>query len=370
MKTDFSWDSADNLEFFGQPTQPTIEEAIVDPEVETTEEEVVDNKNKSKDKPEVKEEEFTFFDDEAGEEVETKVNKTPKTTTEDTYFNDLYADLKDKGIIKNVELEEGEVLTADRLLEIQEEEFNIEVENRINEFADNIIGEEGVALMKFLRDGGNIKDYVIAMKEAPDIPSGNIEDEDYQEKIVASKLRMDGWSEEEILDQIEYLQSAGTLKKRAAFFEKKLKEKAQAKKEKVLQEQESKRRQAELKRQEFEGTLKQTITSKTDFYGLKVTPAKANKILKNITTPSIELEDGTKITKVQDDLAKAFNDPEKLIALSVILDNNFDFSAFSKKIADEKVKDVKKNIENRRTNPRNVTGSSNIGSSLADYFDF
>ena len=104
--------------------------------------------------------------------------------------------------------------------------------------------------------------------------------------------------------------------------------------------------------------------------GFRVTPAKQSTILKNITTPTITLEDGNQITKLQDDLAKAFNDPEKLVALSMVLDNNFDFSSLERKIASQKAKDVKKNIENRRPNPRSVTGSSNIGGSLADMFDF
>ena len=45
-------------------------------------------------------------------------------------------------------------------------------------------------------------------------------------------------------------------------------------------------------------------------------------------------------------------------------------TAYDKDELIEKAKDVKKNIENRRPNPRSVTGSSNIGGSLADMFDF
>ena len=368
MNKQFNWDSPTDLEFFGQAAAPQIVEDFIKDDEEK--EEGKDKDPKPKAEPEPKED-IDFFKEDVAEEEDPE--EGPKSTipdNADTYFNDLYADLKDKGIIKNVELEEGEVLTADRLLEIQEEEFNIEVQSRVDSFAEDIIGQDGVDLMKFLRDGGNIKDYVIAMKDSPDMPTGSIEDEGYQEQIVTSQLKMEGWSEEDIQDQIEYLESSGTLKKRAAFFEKNLKEKIQKNKEKMLKAQESKRLAAEQKRSDFEGNLKETLTTKSDFYGFRVTPAKQATILRNITTPSITLEDGNQITKLQDDLAKAFNDPEKLVALSIVLDNNFDFSSLEKKIASQKAKDVKKNIENRRTNPRNVPGSSDIGGSLADMFQF
>ena len=368
MNKQFNWDSPTDLEFFGQAAAPQIVEDFIKDDEEK--EEGKDKDPKPKAEPEPKED-IDFFKEDVAEEEDPE--EGPKSTipdNADTYFNDLYADLKDKGIIKNVELEEGEVLTADRLLEIQEEEFNIEVQSRVDSFAEDIIGQDGVDLMKFLRDGGNIKDYVIAMKDSPDMPTGSIEDEGYQEQIVTSQLRMEGWSEEDIQDQIEHLESSGTLKKRAAFFEKNLKEKIQKNKEKMLKAQESKRLAAEQKRSDFEGNLKETLTTKSDFYGFRVTPAKQATILRNITTPSITLEDGNQITKLQDDLAKAFNDPEKLVALSIVLDNNFDFSSLEKKIASQKAKDVKKNIENRRTNPRNVPGSSDIGGSLADMFQF
>ena len=368
MNKQFNWDSPTDLEFFGQAAAPQIVEDFIKDDEEK--EEGKDKDPKPKAEPEPKED-IDFFKEDVAEEEDPEEGPKPTIPDNaDTYFNDLYADLKDKGIIKNVELEEGEVLTADRLLEIQEEEFNIEVQSRVDSFAEDIIGQDGVDLMKFLRDGGNIKDYVIAMKDSPDMPTGSIEDEGYQEQIVTSQLKMEGWSEEDIQDQIEYLESSGTLKKRAAFFEKNLKEKIQKNKEKMLKAQESKRLAAEQKRSDFEGNLKETLTTKSDFYGFRVTPAKQATILRNITTPSITLEDGNQITKLQDDLAKAFNDPEKLVALSIVLDNNFDFSSLEKKIASQKAKDVKKNIENRRTNPRNVPGSSDIGGSLADMFQF
>ena len=368
MNKQFNWDSPTDLEFFGQAAAPQIVEDFIKDDEEK--EEGKDKDPKPKAEPEPKED-IDFFKEDVAEEEDPEEGPKPTIPDNaDTYFNDLYADLKDKGIIKNVELEEGEVLTADRLLEIQEEEFNIEVQSRVDSFAEDIIGQDGVDLMKFLRDGGNIKDYVIAMKDSPDMPTGSIEDEGYQEQIVTSQLKMEGWSEEDIQDQIEYLESSGTLKKRAAFFEKNLKEKIQKNNEKMLKAQESKRLAAEQKRSDFEGNLKETLTTKSDFYGFRVTPAKQATILRNITTPSITLEDGNQITKLQDDLAKAFNDPEKLVALSIVLDNNFDFSSLEKKIASQKAKDVKKNIENRRTNPRNVPGSSDIGGSLADMFQF
>ena len=374
MNKQFNWDSPTDIEFFGQAAAPQITEDFIPDEKKGKK----DKKDPDKDpEPEPQpEEKFDFFQEDvdppAGDpEPEPTPDATPTIPEDaDTYFNDLYADLKDKGIIKNVELEDGEVLTADRLLEIQEEEFNIEVQNRVDSFAENIIGQDGVDLMKFLRDGGNIKDYVTAMKNSPDMPTGSIEDESYQEQVVTSQLRVEGWSDEDIQDQIEYLASSGTLKKRASFFEKNLKEKIQKNKEKMLQAQETKRLAAEQKRNEFEGNLKDTLSTKNDFFGFRVTPAKQSTILKNITTPTITLEDGNQITKLQDDLAKAFNDPEKLVALSIVLDNNFDFSSLERKIASQKAKDVKKNIENRRPNPRSVTGSSNIGGSLADMFDF
>lgn len=138
MNKQFNWDSPTDIEFFGQAAAPQITEDFIPDEKEDKK----DKKDPDKDpEPEPQpEEKFDFFQEDvdppAGDpEPEPTPDATPTIPEDaDTYFNDLYADLKDKGIIKNVELEDGEVLTADRLLEIQEEEFNIEVQNRVDSF--------------------------------------------------------------------------------------------------------------------------------------------------------------------------------------------------------------------------------------------
>ena len=119
---DFNWDESGADSFFGlnefgeepKPIEEKTPKSVVQTTPPTTTETIESDKEEVE-----KQEESSFFE----EEDETK----KESTTDNTFYEDVYKDLKEAGIFKHVELEDGEELDADRLYELQQEEIEAEV---------------------------------------------------------------------------------------------------------------------------------------------------------------------------------------------------------------------------------------------------
>lgn len=366
--TDFAWDDSQTLSFFGQEVEPQIDEVLPTEEV-AEEEDKTEPKPKPKPEVEEEEEDMTFFENEIdlsenSEDVEEEI-VTP--AGEDTYYKDLYLDLKEKGLIRNVELEEDEVVDADKLLEIQEQEIEIEVANRVETWAKENINDEAASLLKFLKEGGTVKDFISVKQEVHSVPVGNIEDPAYQEKVVRYQLTKEGWDSEEVEDRIDFLSQTGKLASKASAYEAKLKKEAGELESRRVADLQRQRKEAEERAQAYRTSLHEIAQANPEISGFKITPSKANKLIDNITRPTVELPDGRKVTKIQSQMMEVYQDPEKLLLLSNLLDNDFDFTPLAKKAVDKNTKNIKKHIENRKAGAPRVPGSSTGGiQTLAD----
>jgi len=78
--------------------------------------------------------------------------------------------------------------------------------------------------------------------------------------------------------------------------------------------------------------------------------------------------DGKPITGFQKKLAGVFQDKEKMILLAKLVNSDFDMSGFKKATITKKTKQVKKNLEQRRSLRPSGSGGSHQGSSLAELF--
>ena len=128
----FNWEDGED-DFFAteeKKTTPPVKEESK--EVESTEEEPKEEETKEE-----------FF-----EESEIKKEETDADVNSSIYL-DVLKDLKEQGIFKHVELEEGEDIDAERFAELQQEEYDTEIAARLETWATQELDPDAQAFIKY-----------------------------------------------------------------------------------------------------------------------------------------------------------------------------------------------------------------------------
>lgn len=338
----FKWDTVEE-------EQPTVEEPKEEPKEEK--------------KEEVKEEkpEFTFDTSktEDGEEIVKKENNEPV----DSIYNDLFKDLKENNIFNHVELEEGEELTAERFFQLQEEEYEAEVSERINNWAKNI-DEDGRKYLKFLSDGGKTKDFLEVFVNTEEPLEGDINDEEYQDDLIREKKLSEGFSRDETEEYLSNLPKT-VKRKEATLYKENIQETVEKRKKQLLEEQErAKQRQAE-ELQQFNDNIKGVLENQKEVGGFKITEKDKTNIYNFLTRRDQKVNDKVVVTGFQKKLAEVFKDTNKLVVLAKLLHNDFDLSQIEKQIITKETKKIKSNLENRKT----ISSSSGSSYKEKQFYD-
>ena len=92
-------------------------------------------------------------------------------------------------------------------------------------------------------------------------------------------------------------------------------------------------------------------------------------ILNFLTRKDQKIDNNTSITGFQRKLSEVFKDPNKIVLLAKLVNDDFDFSQLEKSSVTKKTKEVKRNIENRQSMRPSGSGSSSGANSLASLFD-
>ena len=367
---DFNWDEGGADSFFGlnefgeESTQPknTVTPAD-DPKVdEEGQEEEGKEKNKEKTKTSTKDENVSFFDEgtESGEEG--------AQPTDTTIYEDIYKDLKEAGIFKHVELEDGEELDAERLYELQQEEYDKEVEARLSSWASKDLDEDAQAFIKFKLQGGDTAEFFKAYQSTSEITPGDIEDEDYQDNLIRYQLQKEGWDRDEIEDRLEFLTESNKKAKFAERYHNRLVSEQQKEKDAILKQAEEQKLRAKQQEEQFRTSIKDTLDSNKEINGIKFTDKDKNNLITFLTKKE-KLEDGRVVTGFQKKLSESFSDPKKIALLAKILSDDFNFSSFEKSAITRKTKEIKRNIEQRQSVRPTGSGSSSGANSLASLFE-
>jgi hypothetical protein len=360
---DFNWDEsgADSffgLNEFGEEPKP-IEEKTPKPVVQTTPPPVTETIESDKEEVE-KQEELSFFEEE---------DKTKKeSTTDNTFYEDVYKDLKEAGIFKHVELEDGEELDADRLFELQQEEIEAEVTSRLDAWASQELDEDAKAFIKFKIQGGDTSEFFKTYQNTSEITLGDIEDEDYQDNLIRYQLQKEGWDKDEIEDRLEFLTESNKKSKFAERYHDRLIKEQEKEKQALVKQAEEQKIRAKQQEEQFRVSIKDTLDTNKEINGIKFTDKDKGNLI-NFLTKREKLEDGRVITGFQRKLSESFNDPKKIALLAKILNDDFDFSSFEKSAITKKTKEIKRNIEQRQSMRPTGSGSSSGANSLASLFD-
>lgn len=369
---DFNWDEGGADSFFGlnefgdenktPAQQATPAQADELEETEDTDKPESEDKTKSKKKDE--EEKVSFFEEEADEDK----SKEKTSTADGSIYEDVYKDLKEAGIFKHVELEDGEELDADRLYELQQEEIEAEVTSRLDAWASQELDEDAKAFIKFKIQGGDTSEFFKTYQSTSEITLGDIEDEDYQDNLIRYQLQKEGWDKDEIEDRLEFLTESNKKSKFAERYHDRLIKEQEKEKQALVKQAEEQKIRAKQQEEQFRVSIKDTLDTNKEINGIKFTDKDKNNLI-NFLTKKEKLEDGRVITGFQKKLSESFNDPKKIALLAKILNDDFDFSSFEKSAITKKTKEIKRNIEQRQSMRPSGSGSSSGANSLASLFE-
>lgn len=355
---DFNWD--DNT-FFGKTVETTPET----PKEKTPEE--IEAEKLAEKKKEEEEEEVFFAKPEEEIETPAETKETPLEIS-DNYLEDVYKDFKDNGIFKHVELEDGEELDAGRFLELQEKEYEQEVSNRLNTWAQNDLDEDAQAFIRFKTQGGKTEDFFKTYQSSYEIPQGDISEEEYQDRVIRYQLKQEKWDADEIEDRLEYLTSSGKKEQVAKRYDAKIKAVNELEKEELLKQADLFKKQQQAQEEEFKSSLKQTLSSIEEVNGFKITQKDQTNLYNLMTRKQYKSGDRS-VTGFQKKMNEVFQNPEKMILLAKLLDNDFDMSDFKKNTVTQQTRKIKTRLEQRQSLRPSNPGSSLGGQSLAEIFN-
>ena len=223
-----------------------------DDDVEETEQEEEDTKE------EVVEGEEEVEEQESDEDVEES------DSTVDPFIDTINY-LSERGLLQYDEdktyEEEGE--------ELLETVFNETLEKRFQEEYVNTIPEDFQSIIKHIKAGGTLDEWVDAVKPT-DFDSINLEDEDTQKQLIEDHLALTGMDEEDIQERIQELEDLGTLEKNAKTAIKYLKKNEDNKVKQYEAELEEAIQQQELQRERELEDFKKTVLSTEDIKGFKL----------------------------------------------------------------------------------------------------
>lgn len=286
--------------------------------------------------------------DEEDEEEDT--NSTPNTdkpTATRVDSKSTLEFLKEKGLV-DFELEEGQELTeglAENLLEDSwEKSVEAEVEATIKD-----LPKEVKDLIKFASKGGDVGELLgkmIANATSPINKNSDIESESVQIQAVTTDLLTQGYDQEYIDAQIEFLKDSNKLAgiSKKAFDKIVAKQEAETSSEvqRISEQKEIRKRQA----REYKTNITTHIGGLNEVGGLPISKQDKTSLPTYISEPTVELQDGRVVSELQADLFKVMADKDKIVLLAKLLKSDFDFSAIARKQATTASRGIKEAVQN------------------------
>lgn len=358
---DFTWDdgTSDFFEIAGTAVEKDeVEEVIekVKDTVETEEEKEDTPKSKEGDESEEVDEDDNFFG------IKTKENpKTGEVTTEEveeeeeedkntSSYKSLAEKMKEQGIFQNVEFpEDEEEITEEQFIELQD----TEVESRVGEALEGFFEElddDGAAFLKFKKEGGDTADFFKVYSKGAEVPTGDLDDEAYQIKVsryhYANVEKLDA---EDIDDRIEWLKDSGKLEKYANKFDTSIKEFDKKQREDLQKATKEKAKAADAQRELFVSSVKEALDETDEIDNFKFNKKDKKDLPSFITKPSVKVGKNHYVTPMQSKLQTALRDKSKMLILAKLLMNDFDVSDLVNTKTTEKTKQVRKNIQRKKS---------------------
>lgn len=250
-----------------------------------------DDKDAKQDKKEDKDNKQDSDDDSSKDDKDNKNDKVDDDTvidtdnqadddTEDNAVATFFEALSDK---MGWELDEDEEIpqTPEELVEYFQEVIE---ENSVPQYAS----EEVEALDKFVKNGGNLKDYFQIDGEL-DLEDFEIEDNEVNQKLVIKEfLKEKGFSSKQIDKKLTKYEDAGLLEDEATDALEALRDIREQKKQQLLEEQEKSASELKKRQQEYFNSVVTEIKGMDNIRGIKIPQKDKQALLEYIFKPTAD----------------------------------------------------------------------------------
>ena len=343
-------DTSQQHDFFGETNLvedvvTTVEkDDVVDPAKKAEEE------AKAKEDQELIDEQFKDFspvskvssedDDEGGDNSsgqEASSVVSPKTTL---------AFLKEKGLVDYDEDPENPLTDddADNLLEDSwEKSVEAEVEATIKDLPDEL-----KQLIKFASKGGDVGELLGKMVQHATSginKNSDIKNEDVQILAVTMDLKNQGYDQEYINDQIEFLKEKDKLEGIAKKSFDKIVAEQETETAGQVQRQKDAVEYRKKQAREYKTNITTHINSLEEMGGLPISKQDKTILPTYISEPTVELQDGRFVSEMQADLFKVMADKDKIVLLAKLLKTDFDFSAIERKKQTQAARGIRDEVQ-------------------------
>ena len=329
------------------------EEAIAKEKEEKEEQELIDDQFSSFEKPS----KVTDEDDDLDDKGTFSDKKEPVTNVNNKQTLEF---LKEKGLV-DYELEEGKELSeeeAEHLIEDSwEKALEAEVEATIKDLPQDIKD-----LIKFASKGGDVGELLGKMVQHATsgiTKNSDIENEDVQVLAVTMDLRNQGYDQEYIDSQVEFLKDSGKLGLISKKSFDKIVEQQDAETAGQVQRQKESSELRKKQAREYKTNITTHINSLNEMGGLPISKQDKTTLPTYISEPNVELQDGRFVSEMQADLFKVMADKDKIVLLAKLLKTDFDFSAIERKKQTQAARGVREAVE--RSDRKELSNSESGG---------
>lgn len=258
---------------------------------EELEEEDKEVKSKSKAKPKTTTKEETEEPEVEEEEPEVEEEEPEESTDETTIVTGFFDSLSEKLGWDDIE-DDDKPKTVEDLIDY----FNDVIEeNSVPQYAS----EEVEQLDKFVKNGGNLRDYFSIDSEV-DLDDIDLEDESNQKLVLKEFLKEKGFNTKQIEKKLTKYEEAGILEDESQDAAEALKDIRESKKQQLLKDQENAAKLAAQRQQEYFDTVVNEIKGMDNIRGVKIPEKDKQTLLEYIFKPT---SDG--MTKFQKDWSKS-----------------------------------------------------------------
>ena len=295
--------------------------------------------------------------------------KVTKEETEDTTSEEVttvtpkstLSFLKERGLV-DYEEDPEKPLTDEEAENILEDSWEASLEKAVEETIKEL-PDEVKQLIKFASKGGDVGQLLGKMVQNATSSinkNSDISNVDVQIQAVTIDLRAQGYDQEYIDTQIEFLQEKDKLEGVAEkAFNKIIEQQETETATEVQRQKEAVETRKKLAR-EYKTNITSHINSLEEVGGLPISKQDKTSLPTYISEPTIELQDGRVVSELQADLFKVMADKDKIVLLAKLLKSDFDFSAIERKKQTAAARGIREEIQ-RADKTAAVTNSSSGG---------
>lgn len=308
-------------------------------------------------------EKVSIGDDEnkpTGEEFDSS-NSGPK----DTDYASLAGALQDAGVFGSIEFDDKKPMGVNALLELHQKEVENRFEHMVDDFASSF-DDDAKMFIEFKKNGGETADFFTKFKSLAERPKLDISDESSVEAVARYYLKeVSKVPVSEINERIEFLKEKDRLFGTVEVYNSQLDELSKQKRQSILDDEVDNKKKYEQNVAAFKDTVRSSMTGEsfkgfTNFNAKEVEKA----ILNTITTGESK---GSTLLNVKLSEVFADTDKTKLIMLTHLLLNDFNFDGLEKKIKGDVVKDEQRRIREIKVGlMSSPSGNNSDGNSLWD----